>query len=200
VRRRQCVISRAVAGSSAAGMFPLFITHDEYFVRCGGSGGGTRMFLICLATNFLVDGGSAAAARWRQRSSGGQRGGGVGSVVVAAERWQSGSGSAAMAAWRWWPYGGSAVVGSVAAVSASALAALRRAAWRQRCGSVVAAVLAPHRQRPAWRLQQKFGSIAASAVAAEWRELCCRHMPPRWQQRHRRQQRWRGHYQQSTIN
>jgi hypothetical protein len=38
VRRRQCVISAAAAGSSAAAMFPLFITHDEYFVRCGGSG------------------------------------------------------------------------------------------------------------------------------------------------------------------
>ncbi len=23
-----------------AAMFPLFITHDEYFVRCGGNGGG----------------------------------------------------------------------------------------------------------------------------------------------------------------
>ncbi len=40
VRRRQCVTSAAAAGSSAAAMFPLFITHDEYFVRCGGSGGG----------------------------------------------------------------------------------------------------------------------------------------------------------------
>jgi hypothetical protein len=40
VWRRQCVISAAVAGSSTAAMFPLFITHDEYFVRCGGSGGG----------------------------------------------------------------------------------------------------------------------------------------------------------------
>jgi hypothetical protein len=29
-----------VAGSSAAAMFPLFITHDEYFVWCGGNGGG----------------------------------------------------------------------------------------------------------------------------------------------------------------
>ena len=40
VQGRQCVISAVVAGSSAAAMFPLFITHDEYFVRCGGSGGG----------------------------------------------------------------------------------------------------------------------------------------------------------------
>ncbi len=37
VRRRQCVISAATAGSSAAAMFPLFITHDEYFVRCRGA-------------------------------------------------------------------------------------------------------------------------------------------------------------------
>jgi hypothetical protein len=40
VWRRQCVISAAVAGSSVAAMFPLFITHDEYFVGCGGNGGG----------------------------------------------------------------------------------------------------------------------------------------------------------------
>jgi hypothetical protein len=40
VRWRQCVISAVAAGSSAAAMFPLFITHDEYFVRCGGNGGG----------------------------------------------------------------------------------------------------------------------------------------------------------------
>ncbi len=39
VRRWQCVISVAAAGSSAAAMFPLFITHDEYFVRCSGNGG-----------------------------------------------------------------------------------------------------------------------------------------------------------------
>jgi hypothetical protein len=39
VRRWQCVISAVVAGSSAAVMFPLFITHFEYFVRCGGNGG-----------------------------------------------------------------------------------------------------------------------------------------------------------------
>jgi hypothetical protein len=36
---RQCVISAVAVGSSAAAMFPLFITHDEYFVRCGGNGG-----------------------------------------------------------------------------------------------------------------------------------------------------------------
>ncbi len=46
VRRRQCVVSAVAVGSSVAAMFPLFITHDEYFVRCGGNGGGT---------NFLVD-------------------------------------------------------------------------------------------------------------------------------------------------
>ncbi len=40
VRRQQCVISAAAVGSSAAAMFPLFITHDEYFLRWGGSGGG----------------------------------------------------------------------------------------------------------------------------------------------------------------
>jgi hypothetical protein len=40
VRQRQCVISAVAAGSSVAAMFPLFITHDEYFVRYGGNGGG----------------------------------------------------------------------------------------------------------------------------------------------------------------
>jgi hypothetical protein len=40
VRRRQCVITTVAAGSSAAVMFLLFITHDKYFVRCGGSAGG----------------------------------------------------------------------------------------------------------------------------------------------------------------
>jgi hypothetical protein len=40
VRQRQCVISVAAASSSAAAMFPLFITHEEYFVQCGGNGGG----------------------------------------------------------------------------------------------------------------------------------------------------------------
>ncbi len=55
VWRRQCVISAVAAGSSAAVMFPLFITHDEYFVRSGGSGGDTTIFLICPAMNFSVD-------------------------------------------------------------------------------------------------------------------------------------------------
>jgi hypothetical protein len=32
--------TKRAAGSSAVAMFPLFITHDEYFVRSGGSGGG----------------------------------------------------------------------------------------------------------------------------------------------------------------
>ncbi len=46
VRRWQCVTSAAAVGSSVAAMSPLFITHDEYFVRCGGSGGGVRCFLF----------------------------------------------------------------------------------------------------------------------------------------------------------
>jgi hypothetical protein len=29
----------AAAGSIAAAMFPIFITHDEYFVQSAGSGG-----------------------------------------------------------------------------------------------------------------------------------------------------------------
>jgi hypothetical protein len=104
------------------------------------------MFLICLATNFLVDSGSAAAAHWRQRSGVGQRGGGVGSVaVMAAERWQRGSGSAVTAAWQWWPCGSSAAAGR-AAVLASAAAARRWEAW--------------------WRCWQRGGGGAGSTRAA----------------------------------
>jgi hypothetical protein len=84
-------------------MFPLFITHDEYFVRYGGSGGGYYDVFELSSYKHLVDGGRAAAARRQQHGSGGQRGSGVGSpAVVAAERWQRGSSSAAMAVWRWW--------------------------------------------------------------------------------------------------
>ncbi len=49
------ISSHSFGRSSAAAMFPFFITHDEYFVRSGGSGGGSTIFLICPATNFLVD-------------------------------------------------------------------------------------------------------------------------------------------------
>jgi hypothetical protein len=69
VQRWQCVISAAAAGSSAAVMFPLFITHDEYFVRYGGSGGGYYN-VFDLSSYELLSGrrqcGSSplAAARW----------------------------------------------------------------------------------------------------------------------------------------
>ncbi len=48
---------RGSGGQQRGGNVPLFITHDEYFVRCGGRGGagGTTMFLISPAMNFLVD-------------------------------------------------------------------------------------------------------------------------------------------------
>jgi hypothetical protein len=42
--------------------------------------------------------------------------------------------------------------------------------------------------------------ITASASAVEQQELRRQRALPRWRQRHRRQQQWRGHYQQSTIN
>ncbi len=54
VQQRQDVISAVAAGSSVAAMFLLFITHDEYFVRCGGNGGGYYDVLICPAT-IVVD-------------------------------------------------------------------------------------------------------------------------------------------------
>jgi hypothetical protein len=31
---------RGSGGQQRGGNVPLFITHDEYFVRCGGNGGG----------------------------------------------------------------------------------------------------------------------------------------------------------------
>jgi hypothetical protein len=76
-------------------MFPLFITHDEYFVRCGGSGEGYYN-VFDLSSYELLSGqrqcdGSALAAV-RQRQAGwrrcGQRGGG----------WQRGSAGSMMAA------------------------------------------------------------------------------------------------------
>ncbi len=38
-------------------MFPLFITHDEYFVRCGGSGGGGSIYDVFDLSSYelLVD-------------------------------------------------------------------------------------------------------------------------------------------------
>jgi hypothetical protein len=137
---------------------------------------------------------AVAAASWQWRWQHGRRCSGVSTAVagvvaaVAAwwQRWwrQSGS-SVAVAAWRWWQCGGSAAVGSVAVVLASAAAVRGREAWgrcRQHGGD--GAGSAP--VAAAWWLQQKFGGIAASAVAAEWRELRCHRAPPRWQQRHRR--------------
>ncbi len=67
-------------------------------ILCGAvvvGGGRTRIFLICPAMSFLVDGGSAVAARWQQHGGGRQCGGGVGNAAVgAAERWPSVRGSA----------------------------------------------------------------------------------------------------------
>jgi hypothetical protein len=40
---------------SGAAMFPLFITHDEYFVRCGGNGEGYYNVFYLSSYNFLVD-------------------------------------------------------------------------------------------------------------------------------------------------
>ncbi len=100
-----------------------------------------------------------------------------GSALAAAQRRQRGNDSVAVVAVRWQHGGG-----------------------QRGGGAGSAAALAARRRRPAWWLQRKFGRITASAVAAERRELRCRRALPRWRQRHRRQQRWRGHYQQSTIN
>ncbi len=155
----------------------------------------------------------AAAASWQWRRQSGRRCSGVSAVVAGAAAaaaawwrrwWRQSGGSAAAAAWRQQRGGGG-----------SAAAARQRAAWQrcwpvrrqsgggQRCGSVgstVVVALAAQWRRLAWQLRRKFCGITASAAAADQQELRCRRALPRWQQRHRRQQQWQGHYQQSTIN
>jgi hypothetical protein len=186
----------AAAGSSAAVMFPLFITHDKYFVQCGGSGGGYHDVFDLSSYKLLSE--------WQKCDSSAAAAGSVAAVLAARQWWQQSGGSMAVAARRQQHGSGG-----------SAAAARRQAAWR-RCrpvqlqhgsgkrgggvGSTAAAALAARQQWLAWRLRRKFGSIAASVVAAEQGELRCGHVPPQWRQRHRWQQRWRGHYQQSTIN
>jgi hypothetical protein len=181
----QCVISAAAADSSVAAMFSLFITHDEYFVRCRGSGGGYYN-VFDLSSYKLLNGrwqcgGSAAMAAWQRRA-------------VLRRCWQGGSGDGRAVAARRWQHSKNSV----------AVVAVQRQRGSGKhggsVGSAAAAALAARQRRPAWRLRRKFGGIAASSAASEWGELRCRHMPPRWRRRHRRQQRWRGHYQQSTIN
>ncbi len=147
VQRWQCVISAAAAGSSAATMFPLFITHDEYFVWCGDSGGGYKdvfdLSSYKLLSGWWQCGGSALAAAQQQQAAwqrcwqrGGSGGRAVaarrrhhdnGSVAVVVVRWQRGGGQHGSGVGQ---CGGSAAVGSVAAV----LAAWRWQHW-QHAGS-----------------------------------------------------------------
>ncbi len=96
---------------------------------------------------------SAAAQRCWQRGGGGSR-------AVAARQQQRDDGSKAVVAVRW-QRGGGQRGGGVGSAAAAALAAC----WRG----------------PTWRLRWKFGSIAASAAAAERWELRCRRTLPRWQ-------------------
>ncbi len=128
-------------------MFPIFITHDEYFVRCGGSGEGYyNVFDMSSYKHFsgwrqCGSSGLVAARRqrvvWRrcwQRGSGGGR-------AVAAQRWQRSNGSVVVVAVRRQcggeqhggsvnQCGGSAAAGSVVAV----LAVRQRLRW-QHAGS-----------------------------------------------------------------
>jgi hypothetical protein len=105
-------------------MFPLFITHDEYFVRCGGSKGGYYN-VFDMSSYELISGwrqcsgrALAAARRWRVAWRRCWQHGGGGGRAVAARRRQRGNGSVAVVAVR-----GQRSSGSVAAVSASAAAA-----------------------------------------------------------------------------
>ncbi len=144
-------------------MFPLFITHDEYFVRCRGSGGGYYNVFDLLSYKLLSGqrqcGGSALAAALRRRAAwqGCWQHGGSGGRAVAMQQQQHSDDSMAVVAMRWQHVGG------------------------QHGGSVGSRlVLAAQWRRPAWRLRRKFGGITASAAAAERRELHCRHASPRW--------------------
>ncbi len=167
-------------------MFPLFITHDDYFVRCGGSGGGYYNVFDMSSYKLLsgrrqCSGSTLAAAQrrrvawWRcwQRSGGGSR-------AVAAQQWQHGNGSMAVVAVRW-QHGGrqrgggvgqcgsSAAVGSVAAVSA----ARRQPCWQHTgggwlggCGGSLAA------------LQRQSGSSRAAGAALPPRAATVRSKTP----------------------
>ncbi len=128
-------------------MFPLFITHDEYFVQCGSSGGGYHDVFDMSSYKLLsvrrqCGSSASAAVRWRRVAwrRCWQQGGG-GGRVVAARWWQRGDGSVVgMAVWRQrgggqrgggvGQCGSSAVAGSVAAV----LAVRRRLRWQQAGG------------------------------------------------------------------
>jgi hypothetical protein len=143
---RQCVISAAAVGSSAAAIIPLFITHDEYFVRCGGSGGGYYNVFDLSSFELLSGrqqcGSSALAAARRQRAAWQQcwQQGGGGGRAVAARQQQCGNGSVAV------------------------VAVQRQRGRGQRgrgVGSAAAAALAARGWQPAWWLRWKFGSIAA---------------------------------------
>ncbi len=129
---------RGGSGQQLAAMFPLFITHDEYFVRCGGSGGGYYN-VFDLSSYKLLSG------RWQCSGS-----------VLAAARQQR-------AAWRQcWQHsggGGRAVAarqqqhddGSVAVVAVQ-----RQRGGRNRGGDVGSggvAALTARRRRPTWWLR-----------------------------------------------
>jgi hypothetical protein len=133
-------------------MFPLFITHDEYFVWCGGSGGGYYDVFDLSSYELLSGrrqcGGSALAAARRRRAAWRrcwQRGGG-GGRAVAARRRQRGNDSVAVVAVR------------------------RQCGGGQQGGGVGSAVaLAARWQQPAWRLRRKFGgnhSVSGGSRAA----------------------------------
>jgi hypothetical protein len=129
-------------------MFPLFITHDEYFVRCGGNGGGYYDVFDMSSYELLSGrrqcGGSAAAAARRRRAAWRrcwQHGGG-GGKGVAAQRWQGGVGSVAVVAVRRQRGGGQhgglvgQCSGRVAAGSVEAVLAARRwSLWQHAGGS-----------------------------------------------------------------
>jgi hypothetical protein len=141
----------AAVGSSVVAMFPLFITHDEYFVRCGGSGGGYYNVFDMSSYKLLsrwwqCDSSAMAAARqwrvvWRQCW---QRGGSGGRAVAAQQRQRSDGSLVVVIVGR--QHGSGQRGGSVGQCGSSAAAARRRATW--------------------WQCQQRGGGHAGSTLAA----------------------------------
>jgi hypothetical protein len=187
LRRRRC------GGSGSGSLVAAMADLRQHSGKCGGGtaadllqhgGGGGNEW----QQQRGIVGGSASVT-WRQWAVW-QRGGNVGSTVaVAVEQWQQrggGGGSVAAAAVQWQHGSGS-----------MAVVAVRRQCGNggqhgSNVGSVAAAAPAARRRQPAWWLLQKFGSITASATAAERQELRCRRVPPQCQQRHQWGHQWRG--------
>jgi hypothetical protein len=140
-------------------MFPLFITHDEYFVRCGGSGGGyynvfdLSSYEVLSGWRQCVSSASAAAqwlqAAWRRCW---QRGKGMGRAVAVLQRQRGNDSVAVVAVWR-------QRVGGHRGGNVGSAAALRQHDGNGRLGGCGGSLAASQCQLR----QQSGGSCAAAA-------------------------------------